>query len=165
MMHRAQWLLLAALLCVVVTPRTLHARDGDQVHFGQSITLGEDENAGSLVCIGCSIRMQGTSQDVVAIGGSIMVDGAVKGSVVAIGGGILLGDNASVSEDVVAVGGHVSRHSNAVVKGDVSEQSGAFVFAGIFLIPLIPLILIVALIVWLVSRNRRPAPGRVANQS
>ena len=66
MLHRAQWLLLAALLFVVVTPRTLHARDGDQVHFGQSITLGEDENAGSLVCVGCSIRMEGTSNDVVA---------------------------------------------------------------------------------------------------
>jgi hypothetical protein len=164
MLHRAQWLLLAALLFVVVTPRTLHARDGDQVHFGQSITLGEDENAGSLVCVGCSIRMEGTSNDVVAVGGSIMVDGTVKGSVVAVGGGILLGDNASVSEDVVTVGGHVSRHPNAVVKGDVSEQSGVFVLAGMFLIPLIPLILIIALIVWLVGRNRRPAPAHVGNR-
>jgi hypothetical protein len=90
-----------------------------------------------------------------------MVDGTVKGDVVAIGGGVLLGDNASVSGDVVTVGGHLSRHPNAVVKGDVSEQSGALVLVGIFLVPLIPLILIVALIVWLVSRNRSPMPARV----
>ena len=86
--------------------------------------------SGDLVCIGCSIRMEGTCGDVVAIGGSIMVDGTVKGSVVAVGGGVLLGDNASVSEDVVTVGGHLSRHPNAVVKGDVSEQSGALILAG-----------------------------------
>ena len=163
MLHRAQWLLLAALLFVVATPRTLHARDGDQVHVGRSITVSEDENAGSLVCVGCSIRMEGTCEDVVAVGGSIMVDGTVKGDVVAVGGGVLLGDNASVSGDVVTVGGHLSRHPNAVVKGDVSEQSGALVLAGIFLVPLLPLILIVALIVWLVSRNRRPAPARAGN--
>ncbi len=163
MLQRAPWLLLAALLFIVATSRTVHAWDGDQVHFGHSITVDEDENAGSLVCMGCSIRVEGTSEDVVAIGGSIMVDGTVKGSVVAIGGGVLLGDNASVSEDVVTLGGHVSRHPNAVVRGDVSERSGALLLLGVFLVPLLPLILIIALIVWLVSRNRRPMPARVGN--
>jgi hypothetical protein len=161
MLHRAQWLLAAALLFVMVTPRTLHARDGDQVHVGQSITVGEDENAGSLVCIGCSIRVEGTCGDVVAVGGSIMVDGMVKGDVVAIGGGVLLGDNASVAGDVVTVGGHLSRHPNAVVKGDVTQQSGALILVGILLVPLLPVILIVALVVWLVRRNRRPMLARV----
>ena len=161
MLHRAQWLLLAALLFVIVTPRALHARDGDQVHFGKSITVGEDENAGDLVCVGCSIRVEGTCGDVVAIGGRVMVDGTVKGDVVAIGGSVFLGDNASVSGDVVTVGGHLSRHPNAVVKGDVSEEPGALLVLGIFLVPLLPLVLIVALIVWLVSRNRRPMPARV----
>ena len=88
-----------------------------------------------------------------------MVDGTVKGSVVAIGGGVLLGDNASVSGDLVTVGGHLSRHPNAVVNGDVTEQSGALILVGIFLVPLLPVILIVALVVWLVRRNRRPMPA------
>ena len=159
MLHRAPWLLAAALLRLIVTPQTLHARNGDQVHIGQSITVGENENVGDLVCIGCSIRVAGTCGDVVAIGGSIVVDGKVRGSVVAIGGGVLLGDNAAVSQDLVTVGGHLSRHPNAVVQGDVSVQSGAFILLGIFLVPLLPLILIVALVVWLVRRNRRPMPA------
>ena len=159
MLHRAPWLLAAALLLLIVTPQTLHARNGDQVHIGQSITVGENENVGDLVCIGCSIRVAGTCGDVVAIGGSIVVDGKVRGSVVAIGGGVLLGDNASVSQDLVTVGGHLSRHPNAVVHGDVSVQSGAFILLGIFLVPLLPLVLIVALVVWLVRRNRRPMPA------
>ena len=159
MLHRAPWLLAAALLLLIVTPQTLHARNGDQVHIGQSITVGENENVGDLVCIGCSIRVAGTCGDVVAIGGSIVVDGKVRGSVVDIGGGVLLGDNAAVSQDLVTVGGHLSRHPNAVVQGDVSVQSGAFILLGIFLVPLLPLILIVALVVWLVRRNRRPMPA------
>ena len=36
MHHRAQLLLTAALLLLIVTPQTLHAHDGDQVHIGQS---------------------------------------------------------------------------------------------------------------------------------
>lgn len=86
MFHRMRWLLLAALLFVLVTPPTLHARDGDRVAFGRSITVGEDESAGSVVCMGCSIRMEGSSADVVAMGGSIIVDGATRGDVVAIRG-------------------------------------------------------------------------------
>jgi hypothetical protein len=164
MLHRAHWLLAAALLLLMVTPQTLHARNGDQVHIGQSITVGQNENVGDLVCIGCSIRVAGTCGDVVAIGGSIMVDGTVKGSVVAIGGGVVLGNSASVSEDLVTVGGRLSRHPNAVVKGDVSVQSGALILMAIFLVPLLPLILIVALVVWLVRRNRRPMPAPAAGQ-
>src|ERR1039458_10684370 len=87
MLHRAPWLLTTALLLLIVTPQTLHARDGDQVHIGQSITVGQNENVGDLVCIGCSIEVAGTCGGVGAIGGSIMVDGTGEGGVGAIGGG------------------------------------------------------------------------------
>ena len=164
MLQRTRWLLLAALLSIVAVPQTVQARNGDQVHFGQSITVGEDESAGDLVCIGCSIRVEGNCGDVVAVGGSVVVDGAVKGDIAVIGGGVLLGDNASVSGDVVTIGGHVSRHPNAEVKGDVSEQSGTLLLLGVFLVPLLPLILIIALIVWLVRRNRNPMPARAGTR-
>lgn len=159
MLHRLRWLVFTALF-FAVTCSTLYAGTGDQVHFGQSISVGEDETVGSLVCIGCSIRVEGTCEDVVAIGGSITVDGTVQGDAVAIGGPMRLGENASVMGDVVTVGGRLWRHPDAVIKGNVSSQSGALVFVGLFLVPLIPVILIVALIVWLVSRNRRAVPVR-----
>jgi hypothetical protein len=164
MLHRAHCLLAAALLLLCLTPQTLYAWDGDQVHIGHSITVGENENAGSLVCIGCSIRVAGTCGDVVAIGGSIVVNGTVKGDVMAIGGGVRLGDNTSVAGDVVTLGGRLSRHPGAVVKGDISEQSGAFILAGIFLVPLLPLVVIVALVVWLVRRDHRPVPAPAGRQ-
>jgi hypothetical protein len=160
MFWRAPCLLFATLLLVLATPQALHAREADQVHFGRSIAVAEDEDAGSLVCIGCSIRVEGSCQDVVAIGGSVVVEGAVKGDLAAIGGNVLLGDNASVSGDVVAVGGRVSRHPTATVKGDINEESGSLLLLGVFLVPLIPLILVIALVVWLVRRNRDTTPAR-----
>lgn len=160
MFHRAPWQPFAALLFIITMPRMLHANDGDRVHFGRSITVEEGESAGSLVCIGCSIRVAGSCQDIVAVGGSVLVDGETRGDVVAVGGGVLLGENASVSGDVVTVGGRLSRHPTATVKGAISEQSGTLILLGVFLVPLIPLILIVALIVWLVNRSRRPMPAR-----
>jgi hypothetical protein len=164
MLHRWRWLLLAALVFLIAIPQVLHASDGDRVSVGHSIDVGENENAGNVVCIGCSARVEGTSGDVVVIGGTARVEGTVKGDVVTIGGGILLGENASVYGDVVTVGGTLSRHPNAMVKGTISAQSGVLVLVGVFLFPVILLILLIALIVWLVSRSRRPAPARVRNQ-
>jgi hypothetical protein len=161
-MLRALWLSLSLLLFTTIATALAHASQGDQVHFGQSITVGEDESAGNLVCIGCSIRMDGSSADIVAIGGSITINGSVKGDVVVIGGAVRLGENASVSGDVVTMGGGFWRDPHSVVGGSITSQSGALVILGLVLMPLIPVILLVALVVWLIGRNRRRAvPARV----
>ena len=160
MLSRAHWLPLAALLFVMLTPSALHARNGDRVQIGKSIVVEENEEAGDLVCVGCSIRMAGTCGDIVAVGGSVSVDGTVRGDAVVVGGGIRLGENASVAGDVVTVGGRLSRHPSSTVKGEVSSQSGALIVLMLVLVPLLPVILIVALIVWLVGRRRQPVPTR-----
>ena len=111
-----------------------------------------------MVCVGCSIYMQGTCGDVVAVGGSVFVEGTVKGDVVAVGGNGKFGENAKVGGDVVMVGGHIIRDPGAQITGDVSTQSAPYILPMLILIPLLPVILIVALIWWLVTRNRRPVP-------
>ncbi len=147
------------LLFVLLACSSLFAKDDDRVAVGKSITVEQDESVGDLVCIGCSIHMAGECGDAVAIGGSIHVDGDVRGDAVAVFGSLRLNEDASVAGDVVAVGGRVYRHPNATVKGEVSSRSGIPILIGLVVVPLLPLILIVALIVWLVSRNRRrPAP-------
>jgi hypothetical protein len=158
MLHRAHWLLLPALLLVISAPLSLHASGKEaQVQIGKSIVIEENEQAGDLVCVGCSIRMAGTCGDVVAVGGSISVEGTVKGDVVAIGGGLHLGNNASVAGDVVTVGGGLHRSPTSLVKGSVISQSGTLISLCLVLVPLIPVVLVVALVVWLVSCNRQPA--------
>ncbi len=164
-MNRSKRLfLLSALVLFAMVPTLLMAKGNgeDRVHFFQSITVDADETVGDIVCIGCSIRMSGTSGDTVAILGSILVDGTVKGDAVAVGGGIKLGEDAQVMGDTVGLGGGIARHPNAVVKGQTVSEAGPLIFIGLFLggvvLPLLPIILIIWLIVWLVRRDR-PAPS------
>ena len=162
MLRRVSWLFLSVLSFVVLSTSMLLARDGDRVQVGQSIVVGEGETAGDLVCVGCSIRVDGSCGDVVAIGGSVVVNGSVDGDVVTIVGSVRLDEDAAISGDVATVGGRLVRHPDAVIHGNVSSQSGALVLTALFLLPLIPVVLVVALIIWLVGRNRqRPGPAGV----
>ena len=136
----------------------LFAKDGDLVQIGKSISVAQNEEVGDVVCIGCSVHMEGSCGDLVVIAGSATIAGDVKGDAVAILGSVHLEEDASVSGDVATVGGRVWRHPNATVKGDISSRSGIPLLIGLVVVPLLPLILIVALIVWLVNRSRRPAP-------
>jgi hypothetical protein len=83
---------------------------GDVVKFGQMVHIGEKD------------IIHG---DVVSIGGPITVDGRVTGSAVAVGGRIIIGNTALIEEDAVAVGGSVIKHPGGIIKGD--EVSLSFV--------------------------------------
>jgi hypothetical protein len=76
------------------------------VRFGGDITIDENE------------RVDG---NVVAIMGSIRIDGEVRGDVVAVGGSVELGPKSLVSEDVAVVGGRFQRAPGARVQGGLHE--------------------------------------------
>jgi hypothetical protein len=58
---------------------------------------------------------------VVAVGGSVKVDGRVRDDVVAVGGSVKLGPHAEVLGDVTSVGGTIERDPGAVVSGRLNE--------------------------------------------
>ena len=157
MRNRLGFLLLVVFV-VAAAALPVWARSGsgnDRVQFGSSINVTEDEQAGDLVCIGCSVRVAGTCGDIVSIGGRVDLVGHAKGDVVAIGGGVRLGENAQVGGDVVTIGGPLMRGQGSEVGGEIVSQSGSFVIPLLFIVPLIPVVLVVALIWWLVTRNNR----------
>src|SRR5664279_1380285 len=160
---RAFAILMSLLVLLMAAPSLAFAKaDGDRVQFFQSITVGPDEHVGDTICIFCSIHMAGSCGDAVAIFGNIVVDGTVSGDAVSVGGGIKLGEDASVAGDAVAIGQGVYRHPNAVVKGEVVSQAGPAILLGLIIIPLLPVILVVAFIVWLLRRNRDVPPAQVS---
>ncbi|HEY4932063.1 MAG TPA: hypothetical protein VII23_10865 [Terriglobales bacterium] len=160
---RVSAILMSLLLLILIVPGTSFAKaDGDRVQFFQNITVGPDEHVGDTVCIFCSIRMAGSCGDAVAIFGNIVVDGTVSGDAVSVGGGIKLGEDANVSGDTVAIGQGINRHPNAVVKGEVVSQAGPAVLFGLIIIPLLPVILVVAFVIWLFRRSRYVPPAQVA---
>ena len=160
---RASAILMSFVVLMLLAPTALLANDGgDRVQMFQSITVDPDDHVGDVVCIFCSIRMAGTCGDAVAVFGNVVVDGTVAGDAVSVGGGIKLGEDASVAGDTVSIGQGVYRHPNSVVKGEVVSQAGPAVFLGLIIIPLLPVFAVVALVVWLVRRNRYTPPAQVA---
>jgi len=157
------------MMVLMITVPTLAFAGGggsERVQFFQNIDVGPDEKVGDTVCIVCSIHVGGTTGDTVAILGDIVVDGTVTGDAVAVGGGIALHEDARVNGDTVALGKGLQRNPNASVKGEVVSQAGPLVFAGLILglvvVPLLPIVLFVALIVWLLRRNPSSRPAQVA---
>ena len=78
----------------------------------------------------------------------------------AVGGGVRLGENAQVGGDVVTIGGQLARSNGSEVNGEIVSQGGGYVIPLLIVIPLIPVILIVALVWWLITRSNRRQVNR-----
>lgn len=84
------------------------AAQGDRVRIGGSVVVRKGETIDG---------------DVVAVGGSIRIDGTVTGDVSSVGGSVRLGPTAVVEGSVTAAGGTVSRAEGAEVHGSISETA------------------------------------------
>lgn len=127
--------LLATLSLVFAQPL---AAQHERVMVGEDIFVGANESLREVVCIGCSIRVEGytrevvaiggnievagNTREVVAIGGSIMVTGETRREVVAIGGDVTV--SGSVGRELVAVFGNVNLLDGASVAQDVVSVGG-----------------------------------------
>src|SRR5664279_729985 len=160
---RTSSIMMSLVVLIMVAPSMAFATDGgDRVQFFQGISVGPDEHIGNAVCIFCSIHVAGSCGDAVAIFGNIVVDGALNGDAVSVGGGIKLGEDGSIGGGAVAIGQGVYRHPNSVVKGQTVSQAGPIILVGLIIVPLLPIILVVALVVWLLRRNRYVPPAQAA---
>ena len=88
--------------------RPMHDSGGDRIRIFGDVAVREGE----------SIRGQ-----VVAVIGSVRIDGEVGDQVVAVLGSVDLGEHAVVHGDIVSVGGRVHRAPGAQVRGAVTEVS------------------------------------------
>ena len=91
-------------------------------------------------------RIQG---DVVAVFGSVDVEGEVAGSAVAVFGSVHLGPQAKISEDAVAVGGQLDASEGSHVNGE-SVSVGFLPLLSLGL-PAVPVVLCTVALGWLVS--------------
>lgn len=153
---------LIVLLLVWLAPHANARNNSDYTQFGHDIHIGPTQATNELTCFGCSIYVRGqVAGDVTAMGGRVVIegDGSVGGEITTILGDVRLDKGAKVGGDVSAIGGKVMRQPEAIVGGDVTSLEGT---TWIWLIVGFPILLfagIIALIVWLVQRNRTPAPS------
>ncbi|MGA8618493.1 MAG: polymer-forming cytoskeletal protein [Candidatus Sulfotelmatobacter sp.] len=127
---------------------------------GHNISIGPNETVGELTCFGCSIWVRGqVAGDVTTFGGSIVIEdqGQVAGDITAFAGNIRLDHDVKVTGDVTVFAGEIRRDPQASISGDVTSMGGHGWLVPVLLAPFVILGLIVAFVIWLVQRMRRPS--------
>ena len=97
------------------------AGDEDEDETGGMVTV---ESSDDRVRVGASVHVRAdevVNGDVVAVLGSVDVDGRVTGDVVSVGGSVELGPEAVVEGEVVVVGGTLESAPGARIEGGVEE--------------------------------------------
>jgi hypothetical protein len=153
---------LFALCFALAVPAAFAKSNGGEItQFGRDIHIGSDQKAADVTCINCNVYVDGqVGGEITTIRGSIVLqDGAmVGGEVTALLGDVRLGEDSKVAGELTVLGGKLRRPATASVAGDVTVMEGA---AWVYLLVLSPFVFlagVIALIVWLVRRNKRPAP-------
>jgi cytoskeletal protein CcmA (bactofilin family) len=159
---------LAACSLILILSITALAQQSDQdrVEFGRNITVAAGQSAGDISCFNCSVYVRGTvNGDIAVFGGRVVVEGKVKSDIAVFWGTVRLEDGAQAGGDVAVFGGAIKRAPTATIHGEVvSFGRGWIVLPVVVLVAIIWLI--IALVVWLVTRNRRtPAPGQAVRQT
>jgi len=79
------------------------------------------KNEGPVVALGKSVRITGSAQEAVSLGGDVIVEGVVDGDVAAVGGSVIQKAGARIGGDVMVLGGsyrsedpHPNRDPNAM---------------------------------------------------
>jgi hypothetical protein len=151
------------MFAILLMPSTSFALETspDRFQMNHDIHIQPDEKVGDVTCIGCSVYVRGqVSGDVTTIAGSVFAEpgASIAGDVTTIGGNARVESGTQVAGDLTAIGGDLRRDPQATVAGDVTIMGGqGWVFL-IFLLPFALLGGIIALIIWLIQRNRRPTP-------
>jgi hypothetical protein len=160
--------LCACLLFSLLLSATASAKENpDVTQFTRDIRVEAGQKTGDVTCINCSIYVRGqVAGDVTAIHGNITIEqgSEVAGDVTAIWGNVRVDNATRIAGDVTAVAGAARIQPQASVTGDRTSLEGTRWLLAIILPPLICIGLIVALIIWLVQRSRRPEIPASARQ-
>ena len=99
-------------------------RTDTRISFGSSLTVENNETSQDVVVFGGSLDVEGEVRgDAVVVGGSAEIRGQVTGSVTAVGGSISLGPGARIDGDAISIGGAVHRDPTAEIYGEITEVS------------------------------------------
>lgn len=155
----------ATVYCLILATAAFAAAKPERTQIGRNITVGQNEEVGDVTCVGCSIRIRGqVAGDATTVGGNIFIEdqAQVAGEVTAVAGDVRIDKGVKVAGDLTVVGGDLRRDPQATISGDVTTMGGRFWIIPILLAPFVILGLLIALVVWLIQRARRPSAPAMA---
>ena len=146
-------------VAVLLAVPALAEQSSDRFQIGHNISVEPGQKSGDLVCVSCSIFVRGeVAGDVVAVHGNVVLEpGAqVAGSITTVLGDVRMRGSTEIAGDLAVVGGALRRDPQATVAGSTTALEGAGWAVLAVLLPLAALGGFIMLIVWMVSRTRRP---------
>ena len=158
---------LSSLLLIAFCAPLFAASAPDRTQFGRDIRVQPGERTADVTCLGCSIYFAGKAAgDVTAIHGNVVIEGGaeVAGDVTAVWGNVRTENATQIAGDITAIAGSARRDPQSMSSGDVTSLEGTKWLLAIILPPLLFLGGIIALIIWLIQRNRGSAPVPVYAQ-
>lgn len=135
---------------------------GQGLVLQKDIIVNEDEVQQNVVSLGGEILIQGkVKESAISFGGSIIVEGEVGDVVLGFGSRILLKPTAVVKGDVVSLGGTLEKEPGSIIEGDsiyfkTSEEVGHILkqgLKGLFSLSFLPFFLIITafkLFIWFI---------------
>lgn len=112
----------------VATP-TAAVQRGAEVRAGENVVVPKGTRVPSVVAFGGDVKVDGAVRDaVVVFGGDVTINGSVGQSVVAFGGDVTI--NGTVNQATIAFGGNVRLTRNAVVGAGLKPSDAVVVVAG-----------------------------------
>ena len=167
-LHAARPITPAVLILTLAISTCAFAQraDEDRAEFGRNITIQAGQTSGDVACFSCSVYVRGrVNGDIAVFGGRVVVEGSVKSDIAVFWGTVRLEDGAQAGGDVAVFGGTIRRAPTAVIRGETISFGRAWILLPVVILVVI-VWLIIALIVWLVTRNRSaPAPGQTVRQA
>jgi len=130
----------------------------------KDIIVERDEVQDNVVGLGGEILIKGTvTENAMAFGGTIILEGKVQGSIVGFGAEIRLKSSAEVDGDVISLGGSIEKENGSVIDGDTVQfglesyadiqeflKEGLGSVFGMKIIPLLLIIKLFALFIWFI---------------
>jgi len=111
----------------------VQAADGGFVMGGRIVVEEGEVARDDIVAIGGSVRIDGSARrDVVVIGGRLEINGEVERSVTKVGGTLILGPDARIGRDLVQVGGSLQRATGSRIDGEFVNVSIGYGFDNMF---------------------------------
>ncbi|HVO64131.1 MAG TPA: hypothetical protein VMT53_24640 [Terriglobales bacterium] len=167
-MKKACRLALPTLILLTLCTHLFAARSPDRTQFGRDIHITAGERTADVTCFYCSIYFSGKAAgDVTAVHGNVVIESGaeVAGDVTAIGGYVRSEGGTQILGDLTAIGGSARRDPQSTISGAVTSLAGSKWLLALIVPPLVFLGGIIALIIWLLQRNRRSAPAPVYAQT
>ena len=153
--------LFVVLAALLISSQAFAKSASDVTQFGHDIRIEANQRAAEVTCFACSVYLRGqVSGDITTFGGNVVLEdgGMIAGEVTSFWGDVRAGDNSKIAGDVTVMGGRLRRQPSAMVAGEVTVFQSRGLIWLMILSPFLVLAGIIALIIWLVRRNRRTTP-------